>query len=88
MIYKGYYIEETPTGYNIYASYEDWRDSEEPMHTAASFSEAEQWVDEGATPFYTYPRVLAKVLCLDCPKRQRETYYSMNILETYVNIDL
>lgn len=47
MDYKGYHIEEEQPGeFVIYGNYDDWRDSKEPIHTAGSLNEAEQWVDD------------------------------------------
>lgn len=45
MIYKDYYIEETPSGCNIYADYDAWRTSSSPMFATSSMAEAKEWVD-------------------------------------------
>jgi len=46
MIYEGYYIEELVHAWNVYASYDAWRDMEPILHTAPSLDEAKQWVDQ------------------------------------------
>lgn len=46
--YKGYYIEETLRGFEIYPSYSSWAEGKDPLHIAHSLSEAESWIDQGA----------------------------------------
>lgn len=76
MDYKGYHIEEEKPGeFMIYRSYEDWRDSKEPVYVATSLSEAEQWVDN-------VPHILSEeFLPPDLPDWAKEKFLYLGISE-------
>jgi len=57
MEYKGYCIQETSEGFEVYSSYDNWVAGEEPLHQAGSLEEAKTWVNqkEGLrAPYYRF----------------------------------
>lgn len=45
MNYKGYSIQQTSKGFEIYSSHESWLHCDEPVHCASSLGEAKSWID-------------------------------------------
>jgi len=80
MEYKDYHIEETVGGHKVYRSREAWIDGEEPLHTARSLTETEQWIDqepsgESGNPSYAYLQVeVADPLRKHCGETNRQLF--------------
>ena len=50
--YKSYCVEETPTSYAVYASYDEWKELRSPLHLVtkpASLEDVKNWIDQHAT---------------------------------------
>jgi len=72
MEYRSYLVEATPIGYNIYRSYDAWRDMETPVCVAGSMEEAQRWIDRqiDAADHLIPPRwtVVSNILSLESDK--------------------
>ena len=45
MEYSGYYIQQTPKGFEVYRSRASWVDLEEPLYIGKSIQDAGDWID-------------------------------------------
>lgn len=46
MDYKGYCIQETSEGFEVYSSYDNWINGGKPLHQAGSLEEAKTWIHQ------------------------------------------